>query len=129
MNLLSEDYKELCRALGGIERFFYFLRIWLPGPLTYWLLTDIIALPAAALCLLLGVGIMVYRLPRLAVLGQRAAGGWHAGRGWLADLEPSLFGRLPDSGVAYGEYRRRGPPAPEYLGVAETPRRRAGAFF
>ena len=80
MNLLSEDYKELRKALGGIELFFYFLRIWRPGPLTYWLLTDIIALPAAALslsrlvsagrkgrfawaaalCLLLGVGMMVY---------------------------------------------------------------------
>lgn len=76
----QEDRKELRKVLGGIELLFYFLRIWLPGPLTYWLLTDIIAMPAAALslsrlvsagrkgrvswaaalCLLLGVGIMAY---------------------------------------------------------------------
>ena len=78
----QEDRKEMRKVLCGLESGLYALRLLLPGPVSYWLLTNVISTAAAVLglsllvsagrkgrfawaaaaCLLLGAGVMAYHV-------------------------------------------------------------------
>lgn len=64
-----EDRQELRKALGTVELVFYLFRRVAPGPVTYWLLTNIISMPAAIISLVrLGSARRQGRIPWAAVV-------------------------------------------------------------
>ena len=97
-----EDRQELRKALGMVECIFYLLRMLMPGPVTYWLLTNIFSIPAAMIslarlssarregriswaagvCLFISVGLMAYHVYKFRH-GLPPEGGSTMVDGWL----------------------------------------------